>query len=130
MLSPVRTAELSFASTKPPAETLKDKGAAPIQDATAAGRPSQGEEEATCSMERIYSFSALDCLVVKPEAKVRMRKDKEEKEKKDKTEQKAPKRIGYQARHLRTPVVVVSSEVNPWSKTGGLSMVAASYGYE
>lgn len=36
----------------------------------------------------------------------------------------------YGARHLNTPVVVVSSEINPWSKTGGMAMVASSYAYE
>lgn len=36
----------------------------------------------------------------------------------------------YGARHLSTPIVVVSSEINPWSKTGGLAMVASSYAYE
>ena len=39
-------------------------------------------------------------------------------------------RVKYTSRHLNRPVVVVSSEVNPWSKTGGLGMVAGSYGYE
>lgn len=36
----------------------------------------------------------------------------------------------YAARHLDTPIVVVSSEINPWSKTGGLAMVAGSLAYE
>lgn len=36
----------------------------------------------------------------------------------------------YGARHLSTPVVIVASEINPWSKTGGLGMVAGSYAYE
>ena len=40
------------------------------------------------------------------------------------------KRPKYASANLQTPVVVVSSEVNPWSKTGGLAMVAGSYGYE
>ncbi|CAL1152147.1 unnamed protein product [Cladocopium goreaui] len=35
-----------------------------------------------------------------------------------------------EARHLNTPVVIVSSELNPWSKTGGLAMVVGSYAYE
>ena len=39
-------------------------------------------------------------------------------------------RVKYTSRHSNRPVVVVSSEVNPWSKTGGLGMVAGSYGYE
>jgi len=36
----------------------------------------------------------------------------------------------YEARHLTTPIVIVTSEVNPWSKSGGLGMVASSYAYE
>jgi len=38
--------------------------------------------------------------------------------------------VRYGARHLSTAVVVVSSEINPWSKTGGLGMVASSYAQE
>ncbi|CAK0873561.1 unnamed protein product [Prorocentrum cordatum] len=38
--------------------------------------------------------------------------------------------VRYGARHLNTPVVVVSSEMHPWSKTGGLAMVVGSYAYE
>eukprot|EP00931_Biecheleriopsis_adriatica_P077811 TRINITY_DN512_c1_g1_i1.p1 TRINITY_DN512_c1_g1~~TRINITY_DN512_c1_g1_i1.p1 ORF type:complete len:1419 (-),score=427.30 TRINITY_DN512_c1_g1_i1:102-4358(-) len=36
----------------------------------------------------------------------------------------------YGARHLSTPIVIVTSEINPWSKTGGLAMVTSSYAYE
>lgn len=36
----------------------------------------------------------------------------------------------YGARHLSTPVVIVASELNPWSKTGGLAMVTSAYAYE
>merc|ERR1719428_65445 len=38
--------------------------------------------------------------------------------------------MGYTARHVDVPVVVVSSEITPWSKSGGLGMVAASLAYE
>jgi len=49
----------------------------------------------------------------------------------DKHEELADERPArYGAKHLNTPIVVVSSELNPWSKTGGLAMVAGSYGYE
>lgn len=36
----------------------------------------------------------------------------------------------YEPYNLNVPVVIVSSEIAPWSKTGGLGLVAASYGYE
>mmetsp|Transcript_1510 Transcript_1510/g.4886 ORF Transcript_1510/g.4886 Transcript_1510/m.4886 type:complete len:763 (-) Transcript_1510:49-2337(-) len=36
----------------------------------------------------------------------------------------------YQPHNLEVPVVVVTSEFAPWSKTGGLGLVAASYSYE
>jgi starch synthase len=38
--------------------------------------------------------------------------------------------VRYGARHLNTPIVIVSSEMHPWSKTGGLAMVVSSYAYE
>jgi len=36
----------------------------------------------------------------------------------------------YSAMILSVPVVIVTSEIAPWSKTGGLGLVAASYSYE
>jgi starch synthase len=36
----------------------------------------------------------------------------------------------YEPHNTDVPVVVVTSEVAPWSKTGGLGLVAASYSYE
>jgi len=36
----------------------------------------------------------------------------------------------YDPHNLEVPVVIVTSEVAPWSKTGGLGLVAASYSYE
>ena len=42
------------------------------------------------------------------------------------SESEEDRRPKYTSRHLNRPVVVVSSEVNPWSKTGGLGMVAGS----
>mmetsp|Transcript_104555 Transcript_104555/g.312262 ORF Transcript_104555/g.312262 Transcript_104555/m.312262 type:complete len:765 (-) Transcript_104555:50-2344(-) len=36
----------------------------------------------------------------------------------------------YGARHLSTPVVIVASELHPWSKTGGLAMVTSAYAFE
>ncbi|CAK9050922.1 unnamed protein product [Durusdinium trenchii] len=74
-------------------------------------------------MERVFSLSALDSLLQDPEGKAELRHQLEL----DELEDKRPK---YTSHHLSRPVVVVSSEVNPWSKTGGLAMVAGSYGYE
>mmetsp|Transcript_36850 Transcript_36850/g.84942 ORF Transcript_36850/g.84942 Transcript_36850/m.84942 type:complete len:606 (+) Transcript_36850:33-1850(+) len=36
----------------------------------------------------------------------------------------------YDAKNIDVPVVIVASEVEPWSKSGGLAIVAGSYGYE
>lgn len=38
--------------------------------------------------------------------------------------------LDYESKNLDVPVVVVSSEVEPWSKSGGLAIVAGAYGYE
>jgi starch synthase len=73
-------------------------------------------------MTRVFSLSALENLLSEPDQKLLLREALS-----SKPEESRPK---YDARHLQTPVVVVSSEVNPWSKTGGLAMVAGSYGYE
>ncbi|CAK9025816.1 unnamed protein product [Durusdinium trenchii] len=35
----------------------------------------------------------------------------------------------YEAQNLDVPVVVVTSEIHPWSKSGGLAIVAAQYAY-
>jgi len=35
----------------------------------------------------------------------------------------------YAAQNLDTPVVVVTSELHPWSKSGGLAIVASAYAY-
>lgn len=36
----------------------------------------------------------------------------------------------YESKNLDVPVVIVASEVEPWSKSGGLAIVAGAYGYE
>jgi len=36
----------------------------------------------------------------------------------------------YESQHLDVPIVIVTSEIDPWSKTGGLALVAASFAYE
>mmetsp|Transcript_66966 Transcript_66966/g.160397 ORF Transcript_66966/g.160397 Transcript_66966/m.160397 type:complete len:1446 (+) Transcript_66966:129-4466(+) len=70
-------------------------------------------------LTRVTSLSALDSLLTDPEEKLELRRGMEE--------------MGsdrYEGRNIDTPIVIVSSEVNPWSKTGGLAAVAGSYGYE
>eukprot|EP00931_Biecheleriopsis_adriatica_P087415 TRINITY_DN61894_c0_g1_i1.p1 TRINITY_DN61894_c0_g1~~TRINITY_DN61894_c0_g1_i1.p1 ORF type:complete len:614 (-),score=135.24 TRINITY_DN61894_c0_g1_i1:46-1887(-) len=38
-------------------------------------------------------------------------------------------RFNYEAQNISTPVVIVASELHPWSKSGGLAIVAAQYAY-
>jgi len=72
-------------------------------------------------LRHVTSLSAFEQLADKAE-RLRLRQEMEERV----TDRPAR----YGARHLATPVVVVSSEMNPWSKTGGLAMVVESYAYE
>lgn len=69
-------------------------------------------------LKHITSFSAL-ADVADAQTKVEHRRREKE---------KAQSR--YQPYNLDVPVVIVTSEVAPYSKTGGLGMVAASYGFE
>jgi 1,4-alpha-glucan branching enzyme len=115
---------ISFAKMKaePPLESLPSSGAQ--TPSNAKNVPSDmisdtNSEASQTAMHRVFSLSALDCLISGPEDRGELRKGL--------PEDTSP---GYEPRHLDTPVVVVSSEVNPWSKTGGLAMVAGSYGYE
>jgi len=74
-------------------------------------------------MARVASLSAFEQLL-EPDEVAALRAQMEEASE----AQDRPARYG--ARHLSTNIVVVSSEVNPWSKTGGLGMVASSYAQE
>jgi len=76
-------------------------------------------------MHRLASLSALDRLIDDPEELVKMREEMEDME-----DTRDDRPVRYPARHLDTPIVICASECNPWSKTGGLAMVASSYGYE
>mmetsp|Transcript_75961 Transcript_75961/g.210941 ORF Transcript_75961/g.210941 Transcript_75961/m.210941 type:complete len:772 (-) Transcript_75961:150-2465(-) len=67
-------------------------------------------------LQRISSFSALTELLPIEEKK-EARKGKKA-------------HSHYDPYNLDVPVVIVTSEVAPWSKTGGLGLVAASYSYE
>ncbi|CAJ1337146.1 unnamed protein product [Effrenium voratum] len=69
------------------------------------------------SLRHITSFSAL-AEIAPAEAKAEHRKGKK------------VAQSHYDPYNLNVPVVVVTSEVAPFSKTGGLGMVAASYGFE
>eukprot|EP00438_Fugacium_kawagutii_P008541 Skav223718 [mRNA] locus=scaffold2564:156397:164827:- [translate_table: standard] len=44
-------------------------------------------------------------------------------------ETERPPKAFYEPQNLDVPVVVVTSEIHPWSKTGGLAIVAAQYAY-
>mmetsp|Transcript_32700 Transcript_32700/g.97139 ORF Transcript_32700/g.97139 Transcript_32700/m.97139 type:complete len:970 (-) Transcript_32700:127-3036(-) len=79
----------------------------------------------TGAMNRAVSLSVFDQLLTVEEIN-RLRQDNEAKAEADEIDRPAR----YGARHLSTPIVIVSSEINPWSKTGGLAMVASSYAYE
>ncbi|CAE8637345.1 unnamed protein product [Polarella glacialis] len=104
-----------------PEETPPGSG---IQTPVAKNLPSEAYSDSNSEgMTRVYSLSALDTLLNDPAQKNELRQLME----KVSGEESRPK---YDGRHIGTPVVVVSSEVNPWSKTGGLAMVAGSYGYE
>jgi len=85
---------------------------------------SDAASEASQELSRVFSLSALDVLIDDPIAKLELRKEMDQQAGPENDPQR------YKAKHLHVPVVVVSSEVNPWSKTGGLAMVAGSYGYE
>ncbi|CAJ1356425.1 unnamed protein product [Effrenium voratum] len=45
------------------------------------------------------------------------------------TEEEANPCFQYEAVNLDVPVVIVASEIHPWSKSGGLAIVAAQYAY-
>jgi starch synthase len=69
------------------------------------------------SLKHINSFSALSSLA-----------DSEEKNAAREGVSRA--NPNYRPHNLGVPVVIVTSEFAPWSKTGGLGLVAASYSYE
>eukprot|EP00435_Cladocopium_sp_Y103_P064386 s800_g26.t1 len=89
-----------------------------VASATSSPPP---EPAGICELTRGASLSAFEQLADNAE-KLRLRQEMEERD------IERPARYG--ARHLNTPVVIVSSELNPWSKTGGLAMVVGSYAYE
>jgi starch synthase len=69
-------------------------------------------------LRHITSFSALTAML-EPEEKAAARQTLKVKAQKH-----------YEPYNRDVPVVIVTSEIAPWSKTGGLGLVAASYGYE
>jgi len=76
----------------------------------------QGEKETRqgVSLQNISSFTALSTMA-----------DVEEKTLLRKSSQSC-----YEPFNLNVPIVIVSSEIAPWSKTGGLGIIASSYSYE
>lgn len=122
MCQDVKKEALSLACPPPQAEGYESSGTqTPKTKAVSDGSSSEsggGSEQ----MERVFSLSALDALLQDPLEKADLRSHLQS--------EQLDKRPKYTSQNLDTPIVVVSSEVNPWSKTGGLAMVAGSYGYE
>jgi len=113
------TTDHKEASESPCSET-EGSGHARVTSATSSPPPEPAGDSLR-DLSRVGSLSAFEQLADNAE-KLRLRQEMEERA------IERPARYG--ARHLNTPVVVVSSELNPWSKTGGLAMVAGSYAYE
>lgn len=88
----------------------------PSEDSQAEGEPQLATRGV--ALKHITSFSALSMMA-----------DAAEKEEARRAH-KAQSQAQYQPHNLDVPVVVVTSEFAPWSKTGGLGLVAASYSYE
>jgi len=78
--------------------------------------PEPSGPRATVSLKHISSFSALTEMA-----------DAIEKEEVRKTRKRES---AYEPFNVEVPIVIVTSEVAPYSKTGGLGLVAASYSYE
>eukprot|EP00930_Biecheleria_cincta_P055536 TRINITY_DN41853_c0_g1_i1.p1 TRINITY_DN41853_c0_g1~~TRINITY_DN41853_c0_g1_i1.p1 ORF type:complete len:781 (+),score=137.88 TRINITY_DN41853_c0_g1_i1:70-2412(+) len=76
----------------------------------------KGQNRGGISLQHVMSFSAL-CEMADDEEKADHRKGK-------------IYQSQYDPYNLNVPVVVVTSEVAPFSKTGGLGLVAASYAFE
>lgn len=114
------TADNKEASESTPcSETdVHSHGGRRVTSATSSPPP---ESAGMCELTRGASLSTFEQLADNAE-KLWLRQEMEERE------IERPARYG--ARHLNTPVVIVSSELNPWSKTGGLAMVVGSYAYE
>jgi len=108
---------------------VEDAGAASQALSAAAEMPAQEPEQAgqecagatpamrkTMPLKHITSLSALSEMA-----------DIMEKEEARATTQRV---ATYESQNLDVPVVIVTSEIAPYSKTGGLGLVAASYSYE
>lgn len=103
-----------------------EAAAAPQTPVEAAGGDDQPEpagvdlatltpKRRSVALKHISSFSALTEMAA-AEEKTEARKSRKE--------------PNYKPFNLDVPVVIVTSEVAPYSKTGGLGLVAASYSYE
>lgn len=126
-LTPARASETSLAPTADDAADATEEATTETEPETGAGATTPTYQNipdyvpSSGGMARCASLSAFDQLLDTEglmELRARMEDQAEDR----------PARYG--ARHLSTPIVVVSSEMNPWSKTGGLAMVASSYAYE
>eukprot|EP00929_Paragymnodinium_shiwhaense_P107573 TRINITY_DN7374_c0_g1_i2.p1 TRINITY_DN7374_c0_g1~~TRINITY_DN7374_c0_g1_i2.p1 ORF type:complete len:919 (+),score=279.61 TRINITY_DN7374_c0_g1_i2:62-2818(+) len=98
--------------------TLPEDEASGVNNAQAEKQiPRPEMQEAGGALRRVNSISCLE-LVMSPEKKGQVRQE----------QRRAPPR--YMTKDKNVPVVIVTSEISPWSKTGGLGMVTASLAYE
>ncbi|CAK9035126.1 unnamed protein product [Durusdinium trenchii] len=94
-----------------------DEYEAPLNEEPPTEEPQKVPDVRGVSLKHITSFSALADVA----------------DAATKTEHRKGKKVAqshYDPYNLNVPVVIVTSEVAPYSKTGGLGMVAASYGFE
>lgn len=110
--------------TEPESNDYEDRGGAASCSSSSVNVPALLGQPGD-SMQRVASLSALEQLVEEPEQLLKLRASCESEAL---PVEERPARYG--ARHLGTPVVVVTSELHPWSKTGGLAVVASSYAFE
>jgi len=110
-----QAAEQDVAVVQTPAaeQDEEEEPAAEAAFAAATDKPARG-----VPLRHITSFSALT-VMADAEEKAEARRGS-----------KAKAQKHYEPFNTDVPVVIVSSEIAPWSKTGGLGLVAASYGYE
>uniref|UniRef100_A0A7S1LTS3 starch synthase n=1 Tax=Alexandrium catenella TaxID=2925 RepID=A0A7S1LTS3_ALECA len=100
----------SESGTEPKQIIIEDKAPEPSEKAEAA--PKRG-----MPLRHVNSLTALSLMA-------------DSQEKHDARALDCRSKPLYQPHNVDVPIVVVTSELSPWSKTGGLGLVAASYSYE
>eukprot|EP00928_Gymnodinium_smaydae_P040899 TRINITY_DN276_c0_g3_i1.p1 TRINITY_DN276_c0_g3~~TRINITY_DN276_c0_g3_i1.p1 ORF type:complete len:734 (+),score=178.58 TRINITY_DN276_c0_g3_i1:103-2304(+) len=100
----------------PAPEAAKEEEIVAPSAATAEVDKTESMKRKGVSLQHVMSFSALSSMA--------------EAETKTSARQSQVRKRSYEPYNADVPVVVVTSEVSPYSKTGGLGLVAASYSYE